>query len=288
MRENFSEFIDARDCRIHLRCWGDPDAPLLFMFHGWGDMSASWQFVVDELRREWRVIAPDWRGCGKSDYLGRTYYFPDYLADIETILDHYSPRTPTRVIAHSLGANAICLYAGVRPERISHFVNLEGIGGLDARSEEAPRQYENWLDGLKAAQGYRVYPDRAALAARLRRDNPRLSAPRAAFLAEHFGIDNADGGIGIALDPAHRLPSPTLYHIEGYFACWRRVTASMLLVTAVESHLFKRFFAYDSDDYRQRVAAFSRVREARLADCGHNMHHDRPEEIARLIEDFLP
>lgn len=288
MKPFTTEFIDVRGYRTHVRHWGDADAPLLLMLHGWGDMSATWQFVVDNLRRDWHVVAPDWRGCGKSEGEGQTYYFPDFLADIDVFLDRYSPGTAAAVVAHSMGGNAICLYAGARPERVSHIVNLEGLGLWRMPAERAPERYAKWLRQLKMKMAFRAYPDRASLAMRLRNDNPRLTSERAAFLAEHFGVENDEGGIGLALDPAHRFMNPVLYRVEEAQACWAGITAPVLLITAENSYVFDEFFPYDSDEFRLRVASFRDIREVHLADCGHNMHHDRPGDVARLIEEFLP
>src|SRR6476660_2232553 len=55
-----STFIPVRGLRYHVREWGDASAPKLFLLHGWMDVSASFQFTVDELQRHWFVIAPDW------------------------------------------------------------------------------------------------------------------------------------------------------------------------------------------------------------------------------------
>ena len=107
-----SEFIDVRGYRTHVRHWGRPDAPKLLMLHGWGDMSATWQFVVDEFTRDWQMIAPDWRGCGKTDPEGSSYYFPDFLADIDAFLDHYSPDSALPVVAHSMGGNVHAFMPG--------------------------------------------------------------------------------------------------------------------------------------------------------------------------------
>lgn len=67
MKPSESEFVTLRGQRHHLRCWGAIDAPLLVLVHGWGDVAATWQFVVDEFAREWRVVAPDLRGFGQTD-----------------------------------------------------------------------------------------------------------------------------------------------------------------------------------------------------------------------------
>ena len=52
-------------------------APKMVLLHGWMDVSASFQFLVDALRGDWDVYAPDWRGYGLTDW-GKAdcYWFP--------------------------------------------------------------------------------------------------------------------------------------------------------------------------------------------------------------------
>ena len=59
-----SEFIPIRHLSYHVLQWGTPatDKTPLVMLHGWMDVSASFQFVVDNFANNWHVIAPDWRG----------------------------------------------------------------------------------------------------------------------------------------------------------------------------------------------------------------------------------
>ncbi|MDF7050974.1 hypothetical protein NMT50_25170, partial [Escherichia coli] len=56
-----STYLPVRGLRYHIREWGKPGAPILFLFHGWMDVSASFQFLVDALRERWHIVAPDWR-----------------------------------------------------------------------------------------------------------------------------------------------------------------------------------------------------------------------------------
>ena len=44
--------------------------------------------------------------------------------------------------------------------------------------------------------------------------NPRLSDERAGFLSEHWAKQNTEGQWEILGDPAHKLTSPLLYHVE--------------------------------------------------------------------------
>jgi pimeloyl-ACP methyl ester carboxylesterase len=287
MKVCHSEFVQVRDRRLHVRSWGEESAPLLVLLHGWCDVSASWQFVVDALERDWRVLAPDWRGFGLSEWNRDVYWFPDYIADLDALLEHYSPGSPVRLAGHSLGGNTACLYAGIRPERVAGWVNLEGLGLRRYLPEEAPGRYAQWLDQLRDTPTFRSYPDRPAFAARLQKENPRLSDEKAQFLAEHMGEDDGAGGIHLAADPFHRWVNPVIYRVEEVMAIWRHATASVLWVTAADSVIFKQLLAVDAEGYRHRITCFRDLREVMLEECGHNLHHDQPQQVARLIEEFF-
>lgn len=285
-----SEFLNLRGLRMHVRTWGRQDAPALFLLHGWQEFSASFQFLVDSFRRDWRCIALDWRGFGQSQWNNDCYWFPDYLADLDALLTHYSPDAPVRIIGHSMGGNVACVYAGVRPTRVARLVSLEGFGLHGSDPEDAPERYGHWLDQLRAPSTHRRYVDRAALALRLQRLNPRLTDARATFLAEHFAVEdglNSQLPMVVASDPYHKLVTPYPYRLEEAKACWRRVTASVLWVEGAESAAMKMYLGQGEADYLARLACFRDVRRASIADAGHNIHHDQPERLATLIEEFL-
>jgi len=281
-----SEFVSLRERRHHIRIWGADDAPTLFFLHGWLDVAASFQFVVDALRGQWRVIAPDWRGFGLSQWNDGPYWFPDYLADLDALLAHYSPDQPACIAGHSMGGNVASLYAGIRPERVGRFANLEGFGLWVVAPDEAPARLGKWLQQVRDDEvAFRRYDTAASFAERLLRDNPRLTAERAAFLAEH-SLRSVDGGVMFAADPRHRWTNPVLYRLEEAKACWRRVKAPTLWVGARDSFVMKGF-ADHQDDYRERLACYAQVREVLLDDCGHNVHHDQPALIAGLLTEFF-
>ena len=225
MKPSISEFLDVRGRRIHVRIWGPAAAPPLFLLHGWMDVSASFQFLVDALQREWRVIAPDWRGFGLSQWNHDAYWFPDYIADLDVLLNHYSPDRPAHLVGHSLGGNAACLYAGICPERVASVATLEGFGLYVGSLTDAPDRYRKWLDQLRAGPASNRYADRAEFAARLQRGNSRLKQAQADFLALHLGQEAEDRSIVVAADPHHKLLGPTVYHLEDSQACWRMASS---------------------------------------------------------------
>ena len=259
----------------------------MVLLHGWMDVSASFQFLVDALRSDWDVYAPDWRGYGLTDW-GKSdcYWFPDYVADLDLLLERVQPESPVNLVGHSLGGNVAALYAGVRPARIRRLVNLEGFGMAPSQPGQAPQRYGRWLEELRERGGFRPYPDFTALADRLQKNNPRLARERAEFLARHWGRETTDGRVLLRGDPAHRIVNPMLYRYEEARACWAQVTAPVLWVDAAESDTLKRI-GLDEAQHAERRAAFRDLRHVTVRGAGHMLHHDQPEQVAKLMEEFL-
>lgn len=262
---------------------------MLFMLHGWMDMSASFQFLVDALQREWHVIAPDWRGFGLSDHAGTSYWFPDYLGDLDAILQHYSPTQPVYLLGHSLGANVAGVYAGVRANRIKKLVNLEGFGMPTTSSEDAPARFATWLDELQGIPSLRSYATQEEVATRLQKTNPRLSDERAAFLSAHWAAPNESGAWEIQADPAHRLSNPYLYRVEEVLACWKLITAPVLWVEAKNSELLTRMGSKEKAraEIDRRIASIPNATILMVDNAGHMLQHDQPEMLAAAIDQFL-
>jgi pimeloyl-ACP methyl ester carboxylesterase len=260
------------------------------MMHGWMDVSASFQFMVDCLAGDWHVIAADWRGFGLSANSGvDSYWFADYLGDLDAILQHCSPAEPVNLLGHSMGANVSLLFAGVRPARVKKLINLEGFGMAPTRADQAPSRYLKWLDELREVPQMRTYATSAEVAARLQKTNPRLSDARAAWLSQHWAAQNEDGSWAILGDPVHKLSSPILYRVEEVMACWQQITAPVLWVEASDTDVWRWMGpkAQARVEIDRRISHLKDVRCEMVADAGHMLHHDQPEQLANLIEAFL-
>ncbi|MFL9925670.1 alpha/beta hydrolase [Herbaspirillum lusitanum] len=291
MKPSRSEFLQVRGLRYHIRQWGDPQAPRLFMLHGWMDVSASFQFMVDALAHDWHVIAPDWRGFGLSQRTAAdTYWFPDYLADLDAILLHYAPdNQAVNLLGHSMGGNVAGLYAGIRPARIARLINLEGVGMPTTRPEQAPRRFAAWMDEVLSGPAMRSYASLPEVAARLQKTNPRLSDARAEFLSAHWAAQNADGQWDILGDPLHKQTGPMLYRVDEVTACWQQITAPVLWVEAQDSDLWRYFGsqAMSRAEIDRRITFVPQVQVEKIANAGHMLHHDQPELLAAMVEKFL-
>lgn len=290
-----NQFVPIRNLRYHVLVWGEPGpgkVPLV-MVHGWMDVAASWQFVVDAFAGDHYVIAPDWRGYGLTEVPpADNYWFPDYLADLDFLIDHYSPDAPVHLVGHSMGGNIAMLYGGSRPQRIRRLVNLEGFGMPGAKASQAPGRYAKWMDQLKAYHRgeleLKAYDSVDGVASRLMKTNKRLSQDKADWLARHWSREEADGKWRVLGHAAHKIINANLYRVDEVLEIYRAITAPTLSVEASHDSLSDWWQGrYTLPDYHERLKAVSDLRTAVVPDAAHMLHHDQPEHLARLIEDFL-
>lgn len=290
-RHTRSVWVPVRGLRYHVQVWGAAQGaqPPLVMLHGWMDVGASFQFVVDALAQDRHVIAPDWRGFGLTQAPGADcYWFPDYLGDLDALLDALAPGQAVDLVGHSMGGNVAMIYAGVRPERVRRLVNLEGFGLPETTPDQAPARYAKWLDELKTPMELRSYDSLDAVAERLRKNNPLLRPEFASWLAPHWAQPAEDGRWVILGDPAHKRTNPVLYRKDEVLACWRRITAPTLWVEGDRTNLAQWWGErYPRADFEARLAVVPRLRREVLSPAGHMLHHDQPEALARLLDDFL-
>jgi pimeloyl-ACP methyl ester carboxylesterase len=284
LKPSRSRFADIRGISCHIREWGPADAPLVVLLHGSQDASATFQFVVDKFHGEYHFVAPDWRGHGESGWAPQGYWFHDYLADLDTLLEHISPRAPVVAIAHSLGGNVLNTYAGVRPERVGKIVSLDGFGLREPDPGETPARLRTWLEHWRTGpEPSRAYASVEALAERLVKAHPKLPMDKAMYLAANTSRRSPDGGVLVAFDPKHRTPFAVSHRSAELFACLRAIEAPALWLASDRPDRFQD----EPGGWEARLALVRNLRYIKVANTTHNMHHDRPDEIARLIETFL-
>jgi pimeloyl-ACP methyl ester carboxylesterase len=299
-------YLPIRGLRYHSLHWGDaslvaPATPPLVMLHGWMDVAASFQFVVDALHAlegpvRW-IIALDWRGFGLTETpAADCYWFPDYLGDLDAVLDalpgalpgKLAPGQPVDLLGHSMGGNIAMTYAGVRPERVRRVVNLEGFGMPRTEPQQAPKRYAQWLDELREPAELRSYDSVDQVAERLRKTNPLLSEARANWLAPHWSHQRDDGQWEILGDPAHKRTNPVQHQVDETLACWKLITAPVMWVEGDRTDITKWWRGrYTREEFEARLGVLTKVERHRLSPAGHMLHHDQPEELALRLRDFL-
>jgi pimeloyl-ACP methyl ester carboxylesterase len=309
LRSSKSRFVPIRTHQYHIREWGQPIAGVstIVMVHGWMDVGASFQFVVDALENTSlagrHIISPDWRGYGLTHHVNNpskscmgedtdNYWIPDYMADLDFLIDHVSPNAQIDLLGHSLGGNVVMSYAGVRAERIRRLINLEGFGMPETKAAQAPTRYAQWFDQLKQFHkgelAMHAYPAASGVASRLMKNNPRLSQLKADWLAQHWSAKNAQDQHEILGDPAHKIVNANLARLEETLALYQRISMPLLAIEASDDSMTRWYKGrYTLADYHERLKQVPNAKIERIEDAGHMLHHDQPERLAALLADFL-
>ena len=181
-----------------------------------------------------------------------------------------------------MGAQIVSLYAGLRPERVAKLVMLDAITLPDMPSSQAPKRFKRWLEQVKETPRERSYPSFDDLATRVQRQHPQLSPEHALFVARCWGREDGHGRITLCADPKHHRHGPGLYHAEDSSAVWREITADTLFIDAGKSQ-----FQTPPEMRPAQADCFRSHRIEVIAEAGHMLHFDAPDDTARRIAAFL-
>lgn len=279
-------FISQR-LRLSYVDWGNPSAPPLVLVHGGEDHCRNWDWVAEQLRHDWHIIAPDLRGHGDSEWSSDGNYFDAGLIFDLAELIRQLDLSPVTLIGHSYGGHIALRYTGLYPELVRKLVAIEGVGPSPKEIEEEKKvtmteRMHKWIEQQRklAVRGPRIYASVEEAAARMRANNKHLSPEQALHLTEHGVRQNPDGTYTWKFDPAVRNWPPYDIPREAIIADFGRILCPTLLVYGKES-----WASNPAED--GRVNYFHDAKVVELEDAGHWVHHDRLDEFVRLVKDFL-
>jgi pimeloyl-ACP methyl ester carboxylesterase len=277
----------AQRLRLHTLEWGDPAAPPVILVHGGRDHARAWDDVARALAPTHRVIVPDLRGHGDSQWADAGgYTMPCFVYDLVALLRHLK-LAEVSLVGHSLGGNIALRTAGLYPELVRRVVSIEGLGPSPALAQEmAGKPVEvrlrGWIDEQQRldARAPRFYPTIEAALARMMAQNPHLSAAQAAHLTQHGVRQNADGLYAWKYDPYLRSWPPIDLSRDEIRTLWGRITCPVLLVYGSASWA-------SNPGTDGRAAAFRNATVESVEGAGHWVHHDRLETFLGLLRAAL-
>ncbi len=115
--------------------WGRPDGAVVLLLHGLTSSAASWRHVAPALGENFRVIAPDARGHGDSDWT-RDYSFDLMVDDVVGLCEQLGILGAI-VVGHSMGAITAYALAARRPDMVRLLV-LEEMPPSDPAKPPRP------------------------------------------------------------------------------------------------------------------------------------------------------
>lgn len=279
-----SHYFYSQRLKLHYVDWGNPDKPLLLLIHGGRDHCRNWDWVAQQLRHDFHIIAPDLRGHGDSQWsIGGAYAMIDYTLDVAQLLSALQV-FPVTIIGHSLGGSIALQYTGVYPDRVAKVVAIEGLGPPPWMIKKSPphERMATWIAEMQAlAQRHpHRYHSLDEAIARMREANPHLSPERAHQLTVHGCYRDEDGTYLWKFDNYVRAASPYLFNMEDARELWGRITCPVLLLRGTES--------WASDPEKDgRASAFRDYTFHNIERAGHWVHHDQLDKFLDLVRQFL-
>ncbi len=282
-----SHTFTSQRLKLHYADWGNADAPPLLLIHGGRDHCRSWDWVAEELRADWHVIAPDLRGHGDSAWSpDGNYEMGPFVYDLAQLI-HQLGLAPVTIVAHSMGGNIANRYTGLYPETVQKLVTIEGLGPSPAmladRITLGPAQrFRNWVESKRKAAGRapKRYPSLEAALDRMKAENAYLTDEQARHLTIHGISRNEDDTWTWKFDnylnvwSAFDMPQPDLETILAAITC------PVLMLYGADSWA-------SNPEKDGRAAVFQNAKVIEFENAGHWLHHDQFERFVAELKAFL-
>ncbi len=282
-----SHYFVSQRLRLHYADWGNSDAPPLLLVHGGRDHGRSWDWVAEQLRNDWHIIAPDLRGHGDSAWSPDGNYGIDAMVYDLAQLIHQNDLAPVTIVAHSLGGNVCTRYTGLYPETVRKLVAIEGLGPSPAVQIERAKtpyadRWRQWISDKRTAAGrlpkrYATIDDALA---RMRAENTYLTEDQARHLTIHGVNRNEDGTWSWKFDnhlnvwPVHDMPQAEIENL------WAAISCPTLLLYGEKSWA-------SNPEKDGRIAHFKNARVMEFENAGHWLHHDQFDRFMAELRAFL-
>jgi cis-3-alkyl-4-acyloxetan-2-one decarboxylase len=276
----------------------DESRECLLFVHGNPTWSFHWRRLVESLRLRFRCVAPDHLGCGLSDKPQRLLTLNDHIANLCELVEKLSLERITLVAQDwggAIGLGAMLRMAERRPSgRCPERIVLFNTGAF-------PPRYIPWriracrlpVIGRLAVQGANLF-SRAALRMTLARRSRLEPAVAAGYLAPYDSWANRLAVYGFVKD----IPTPRRrVRRGGLESTSRRDAATVLAEIERKLPTFAdrpiclvwgmRDWCFRPDCLERFLEAWPVADVHRLADVGHWVVEDAPEEALAIVENFL-
>jgi pimeloyl-ACP methyl ester carboxylesterase len=281
-----NSFISQR-LKLNYVDWGNPNAPPLLLIHGGRDHCRSWDWVAEELRHDWHIIAPDLRGHGNSAWSpDGNYEMAAFVYDLAQLV-HQLNLAPVTIVAHSMGGNIATRYTGLYPENVRKLVAIEGLGPSPKIEAERDAigirtRFRKWIDDKRGAAGRQPkrYPTLEAALERMKTENTYLTDEQARHLTIHGISRNEDGTWSWKFDNYLNIWAAFDMPRDDLQAIWAAISCPMLMMYGANSWA-------SNPEKDGRISHFSTARVIEFENAGHWLHHDQFDRFMNEIKAFL-
>lgn len=104
-----------------------PAGTMIFV-HGYGGYAMQWKYQLQAFSDNYRVIALDLRGHGRSDAPYTQYTMSELQSDLDALIDKLNVQLPFILVGHSFGGAVVTEFAHRRPDAVARLVLIATTG----------------------------------------------------------------------------------------------------------------------------------------------------------------
>lgn len=258
--------------------WGPAQAHPVLLLHGLRSYAQTWAPLAETLAGRHRLIAPDFRGRGESDWdPERAYFAETYVGDVEALVREIG-LSRFSIVGHSMGGTVGYVYAARHPDQVDGLV-VEDIGPGSSTDTPGADRVRRELLGTP-----RGFGSRADVEAYWRAARPGISDEAVASRVEHTVRAVPGGGYTWKLDlegiAAARLSGDPAGAID-LWSCVESLQTPTLVLRGSDSD-FLTGQTCSEMARRQPLLTWAEIPAA-----GHYAHDDNPAAFAEHVGSFL-
>lgn len=255
------------DLSIHYETHGfDADNPVLVFLNGMTQTTRNWTTHTRRMKESFRLITYDARGQGQSDAPDTTPTLKDHSRDLKRLIDKLDVDR-ANLVGFSHGARVALGFATHFPDRLDRLVLCSATAAPTALARTIVRSWQKVLEsgGLEAL-AWAAIPH--ILGDEFLEQNERLLDNIARASVER----NSRQGTRLLLEGLAEFPELTELAAD--------VSAPTLVISADADPLV-------TPDGAARLAELCGGDHELVANCGHTVPIERPDQFRDLVVDFL-
>ncbi|MGE0584802.1 MAG: alpha/beta fold hydrolase [Flavobacteriaceae bacterium] len=268
-------YFSSGSLRLHYTEWNPEGSHPVIMLHGLNVQAHTWDPIVPLLSSDMRIICPDLRGHGDSDWAREGYPVGGFVADLNNLADHLG-FSKFSLVGHSLGARVSIAYAGEHSSRLDCLA-LSDTGPQMPKS--AAQSTSRFIGDTNSIKGFR---DREEVWEHYRKTHPEWRPEFIDLHAEFQVRDNWAGKKILKSDPelywitrgAGVREIPYLWEMA------EAIDVPTLIMVGEHSEFF-------DDELLERMREAIRRSEVAKFNTGHYIPREQPEEFAARLTEFL-
>ena len=124
--KSYKQFtVEVEGGTLQAAMWGER-GPLLLCSHGITANHVTFEAFVDQIGPEFRVVAVDHRGRGRSNGIRGPFGMREHAVDLMAVLDHLGAPSADVLIGQSMGGFVSAVAAAEYPQRIKRVLLVDG------------------------------------------------------------------------------------------------------------------------------------------------------------------